>query len=554
MPARLLVTASDGQTQTLDLAAEGATIGRSSGNTLSFPEDPRLSRRHLAFEPEDGGWTVRDLGSSNGAFLNGAKLEAPHSLQRGDIVKAAGLSIVFESDSIPDAERPDATGQVVFETTAVEHFELTTQFARLDKIMESGATAAIGKDAKAKRWSTPAMALLRAGRELASPRPLEELFQVILDLSMEAAGAARGVLLTLDDDDELTPRARRGSDFRISKRVRDQVLNDRMSLIIQDALVDPRWKEQHSIISQGIRSLMAAPLQTDDRVIGMLYLDSGETSEFTTEDLELITVMANIAAVRIEHARLAVVERRRELLEKELSQAADIQMGCIPETAPLVPGFELAGMTSPCRTVGGDYFDYVPRSDGKLVFLIADVAGKGMPAALLVMNMQARIQALAENAYDVGRTIGRLNRMIKAVCPANRFITCFLALLDPATGVMQWANAGHEPALLLRSRGVVETLRAGGPPLGVFEDVTHETAVCTIEPGDRLLLVTDGVTEAVGPRNEDFGTRRAEDMLVEHHDRGSDELMQALNAAVHKWTGDAAPHDDVTVVTLRRLE
>jgi serine phosphatase RsbU (regulator of sigma subunit) len=298
---------------------------------------------------------------------------------------------------------------------------------------------------------------------------------------------------------------------------------------------------------------MAAPLQTDDRVIGMLYLDSGQTSEFTTEDLELITVMANIAAVRIEHARLAAVERRRELLEKELAQAADIQMGCIPETAPAVPGFELAGMTLPCRTVGGDYFDYVPRSDGKLVFLIADVAGKGMPAALLVMNLQARIQALAETADDVGRTIGRLNRMIKAVCPANRFITCFLALLDPATGLMHWANAGHEPAMLLRRRGAVETLRAGGPPLGVFEDVTHETAVCKIEPGDRLLLVTDGVTEAVDPKHEDFGTRRVEELLVEHIDGSSDGLVDALSGAVGKWTGDDSPHDDVTVVTLRRL-
>ncbi len=551
MPARLLVTASNGQVATHDLGSESVTVGRSSMNTLSFPGDPRLSRRHLAFEPDGEGWTVRDLGSSNGAVLNGEHLDCPATLRRGDIVKAAGLSIVFESEAAAEDESPAATEQVVFEAQ-VERLEVTTQFARLDKIVETGARPVVGKDAKAARWSSPAMALLRAGRELASPRPLDELFEVILDLAMEAAGAARGVVLTLDRAGELRPRARRGSDFRISKRVRDQVVNERMSLIIQDALADPRWKQQHSIISQGIRSLMAAPLQTDDRVIGMLYLDSGESSEFTAEDLELVTVMANIAAVRIEHARLAAVERRRELLESELAQAADIQMGCIPEQPPAVAGLELAGKTLPCRTVGGDYFDYVPRSDGKLVFLIADVAGKGMPAALLVMNLQARIQALAETADDMADTVARLNRMIKAVCPANRFITCFLALLDPRTGEMQWANAGHEPAIVLRSSGKIERCRAGGPPLGVFDDARHRTDSVVLEPGDRLLLISDGVTEAVNSAGRDFGSQQLEDLLVEHRDRLLEELVEAVNAAVETWTGDAAPHDDVTVVALRR--
>jgi serine phosphatase RsbU (regulator of sigma subunit) len=551
MSARIVVSSSDGRTTTLDLGDEAVTIGRSSGNTLSFPDDPRLSRRHLQLEWDGSAWSARDLGSSNGAFLNEQRLDQPRTLQRGDVITAAGLKIVFELEQ-EAANKPDETGQIVFETSGVEHFEMTTQFARLDKIMESGVKAAYSPDARARRWTSPAMALLRAGRELASPRPLEELFEVILDLSIEAVGAARGVLLTLDDANELRARARRGNEFRISKRVRDQVMKERVSLIIQDALVDPRWKEQHSIISQGIRSLMAAPLQTDDRVIGMLYLDSGESSEFTTEDLELITVMANIAAVRIEHERLAAVERRREMLERELAQAADIQMGCIPERAPLIPGYELAGATAPCLTVGGDYFDYVQRSDGKLVFLIADVAGKGMPAALLVMNLQARIQALAETADDLNYTIVRLNRMIKDVCPANRFITCFLALLDPRTGALQWANAGHEPGIILRRTGATVRLGAGGPPLGVFGDVHYHTDSCVIEPGDRLLLVTDGVTEARSPSDEDFGIKRVERMLVEHYNRGVDELVRGLSKAVQLWAIDHSPHDDVTVVALRR--
>ncbi|MEZ5367174.1 MAG: PP2C family protein-serine/threonine phosphatase [Bryobacterales bacterium] len=155
-------------------------------------------------------------------------------------------------------------------------------------------------------------------------------------------------------------------------------------------------------------------------------------------------------------------------------------------------------------------FDFLVRSDGKIVFLIADVAGKGMPAALLVMNLQARIQALAETADELTQIVSRLNRMIKDVCPANRFVTCFLAVLDPRSGELAWVNAGHEPAIILRHYGATERLGAGGPPLGVFRDADHHCDRCSLEPGDRLLLVTDGVTEARGPGNEDFAETRRE--------------------------------------------
>ncbi|MCB1022179.1 MAG: serine/threonine-protein phosphatase, partial [Acidobacteria bacterium] len=164
----------------------------------------------------------------------------------------------------------------------------------------------------------------------------------------------------------------------------------------------------------------------------------------------------------------------------------------------------------------------------------------------------ARIQALAETADELELTASRLNRMIKDVCPANRFITCFLGVLDPHSGELVWVNAGHEPGIILRHYGATERLGAGGPPLGVFRDSEHKASRSVLEPGDRLLLVTDGVTEARGPGGEDFGLKRVESLLVELFNRRAEDVVQELSRAVDRWTGAESPHDDVTIVALRR--
>src|SRR5690606_6648840 len=223
-----------------------------------------------------------------------------------------------------------------------------------------------------------------------------------------------------------------------------------------------------SIAGQGIRSLMAAPLQTDDRIIGLIYLDSTVTSRpFSSADLDLLTVMANVAAVRIERERLAVVEKEQQLLESELQQAAEIQRQCLPATAPQVAGFTLAGFSKPCRTVGGDYYGYFERSDGRVCIVLGDVAGKGRAAGLLMMSLQARVQILAEDVDDPATIVQRLNRTLTPICPSNRFVTLFVMILDPATGELAFCNAGHEPPLLVRAGGDVQPLLEGGPVIGL---------------------------------------------------------------------------------------
>ena len=346
--------------------------------------------------------------------------------------------------------------------------------------------------------------------------PLTELFKLIMNLSVEAVGATRGVLMTLEGD-ELVVRSALGEGFRISNAVRDRVIKEKTSLLVRDARLDEAFADRMSIVQQQIRSMLAVPLQTDDRVIGLIYLDSPHfIKEFTKDDLSLLTVMANVAAIRIEHTRLAEVEQAERIHAKQLEQAAEIQRGLLPVQAPNVPGVDLAGYNAACHTVGGDYYDFLPYPDGRVALLVGDVAGKGMPAALLMSSLQARVQVLFDDPQNLAALVTRLNRIITSNCPSNRFITFFIGILDPKTGELTYVNAGHNPPLVAHADGSVDKLDGTGLILGILPVATYTQKTCTLAPGDAVLLFSDGVTEAVRPdADEEFGEDRLARELFE---------------------------------------
>ncbi len=396
-------------------------------------------------------------------------------------------------------------------------------------------------------------ALIRAGRELAGNMPLSELFNLIMNLSIEAVGAARGVLMTLEGD-QLVARAARGEGFRISSTVRDRVINDKASLLVRDARLDEDFAGKMSIVQQQIRSMVAVPLQTDDRVIGLIYLDSPHfVHEFTKDDLSLLTVMANVAAIRIEHTRLAEVEQAERMHAKELDQAAEIQRRLLPTRAPDVPGIDLAGYNAPCRGVGGDYYDFLSYPDGRVAILVGDVAGKGMPAALLMSSLQARVQVLFDDPGDLAKLVTRLNRIILSNCPTNRFISFFIGILDPKSGELAYVNAGHNPPLLVRKNGSVEDLQTTGLILGIMPSAVYEQKMCTLEPDDLVVLFSDGVTEASRQEDgEEFGEKRLADTLARERTGSAQSIVEAVNRTLQEFTGGAPPADDITVVVAKR--
>jgi phosphoserine phosphatase RsbU/P len=544
----LLISQPEGLPQTVELRKKSLSLGRSGDNDLAYPDDPWLSRYHLCFEQRDDGWFVRDCESRNGTVLNAKTLREPRRLRAGDRLHAGNLTIEV---------RDKTTTQKPVITFVPEQRDSSTREATvvtsLDNVLRK--TSASGQQAKDATLNTGRVvqALIRAGQELASHQPLDEVFSVILNLALSAVRAERGVILTLEKGD-LTVRASKGQGFAVSTAVRDRVLREKCSLMVTDAQVDSALREQKSIVLHRVRSMLAVPLQTGQQVIGLIYVDNGAVIRpFSNEDLDLLTVMANVAAIRIEHARLAELEQAEKLMELELAQASEIQQSLLPAQAPVREGYDLAGYNLPCRAVGGDYYDFLNYSDGRLAVAVGDVSGKGMPAAIMMSSLQARVQMLSATNPDPAQAVTLLNRSVSERCPPGNFVTFFYGLLDCHSGTVAYSNAGHNYPILIRAGGAVEHLRQGNLILGIDASVQYELNETELEAGDLLALYSDGVTEARRTTGEEFGDQGLIAFLTARRADPCAQVVKALVEHVRQWCGEPSFHDDFTVVLVRRL-
>ena len=543
--SELLISGPDGHSRIVPLSGGKLSLGRSSTNELCYPDDSGLSRQHLVFERSGDAWAVRDLDSKNGTQVNGVRIKGTHVLQPGDRVTAGHLAMQQKTNE------PEAAVQTVLFVAESASPISTTVETSLEGVLgsdkgSSGAATLTGLNS--------IQALIRAGQELSSHRPLAELFPLILDLSISAVGATRGLLM-IREKDELVVQAAHGNDFQISRAVRDRVINQKASLLVQDAQFDAALAGRQSIVMQGMRSILAVPLQTRDRVIGLIYVDTQNLIRpFTQEDLNLLTVMANVAAIRIEQARFVEIEQNERIFARELAQAAEIQRGLLPANSPKIAGVDLDGRNFPCHGVGGDYYDYFPYPDGRIGIVVADVAGKGMPAAMMMSNMQAHMQVYTETFREPAEVVARLNKSLAARCPGNRFITFFLGLLDPVTGEMTYCNAGHNPPILVRKNATAEQLAGGGMVLGIFGGAEYENRTIMLEEGDLLALFSDGITEACRPGlEEEFGEERLTELLVANLSSSSSVVIEKVMESLNSWGAGESFADDVTIVVVRRM-
>jgi phosphoserine phosphatase RsbU/P len=540
--AVLLFHEQGGKLRRIDLDGRPFRVGRASANELSFPENAELSREHFLLEKTGQQWTIQDLNSRNGTVIGGSRIRGRVPLSDQDVIVAGHLSFTFLSGA-PNTE----------------HGVLLLDDAQASPPAHTRSTdlkAALASESSDHGFSTERAhlrAFVRAGRELVSHRPMNELFQVILDMAVDAAGASRGVV-AIQDGNVLSIRAQRGSGFRLSTAIVKQVLTEKKSLLIVDMAGERELANRDSIVAGQVRSVIAVPLQTEDHAIGLLYVDTPcRVFAFTTEDLNLLTVMANVAAVRIENARLLEIEQEEKLWAHDRQQAAEIQRSLLPTAAPVIPGFDVAGYNAASRTVGGDYYDFLTLSGDRVGLLVADVAGKGMPAALLMSGLQARVHVLFETGEDLATQVTKLNRALTARFPSNRFVTFFVAALSPESGHINYCNAGHNPPILVRKDGETEQLTASGPVLGISAKFRFEEGTCQMSVGDVLALYSDGVTEASDPTElEEFGEDRLLQTLRQHQEETPAAIIQAVIRQVSEFTGNAPLADDLTLVIAKR--
>jgi phosphoserine phosphatase RsbU/P len=372
---------------------------------------------------------------------------------------------------------------------------------------------------------------------------------------VDAVGASRGVLMTLEDGD-LQPRASKGAGFRISSHVRDLVINEKRSLVVRDALMDRALGARMSIVQDQIRSMLAVPLQTKNGVIGLIYLDSPFLiREFTKDDLSVLTVMSNIAAVRIETARLAELEQSEKLRAQEMQHAAMIQRSILPGNFPPFPDrteFQLHAAMTPARGVGGDLFDFFLLDEHHLGFAVGDVSGKGVPAALFMAVARTLLRATAPHRLSPSDCLNYLNSALADQNTSGMFVTFFYGVLDTRTGELQFANAGHNPPYVFLADGTFRGLEdKGGPMLGLFPDLKYDFATTRLAPGEGILVYTDGVTEARNTADEFFNEERVEEYLASHAREPVEQLVNGLHQYVQQFALGAPQADDITALALR---
>ena len=542
----ITVQAADSSPQRIPLEKDRITIGRSRRSDI-FLSDQWLSRHHAEIRLAPDGYYLVDLGSKNGTLLNGTPLVEHQRLRGGDVITLGEHTLTFSdgAEAIDVREDAEPAGTRIFsarelsdiKTRPVDPADLARQ-NRLLRILTDSA------------------------KSLLLHRPLPELYEEVLKLIFDAVPAERGAIMLLEGDPpQPTIKASRGRQGepirRVSRSIARRVLEDRASVLIPNTLDDLALKGQESIMSSGVRSAMCAPLWftsaagDEDAVIGLVYVDCLRGGgPFGEEDVGILSALANIAAAKIENVRLLEESLEKRRLEEDNQAAAEIQRRLLPHASPEVRGYGVVGSTRPCRAVGGDYFDF--DFDGSdLLFALGDVSGKGTGAALLMTVLRASVRG-HWNEPSASEAVARINRTVCQNVPENKFITFFLGRLAPASGEVRYVNAGHNPPLLVRADGSVEHLDQGGLVLGLIENTPYAAGAARLDPGDTLIVYSDGVTETFDPDDGEFGEEGLTALAV--RGRGADpatlqaEILRELEVFSH----GAKATDDRTLILIQR--
>src|SRR5438552_18485102 len=479
--AELIVKYPDRAAEHFQISRLRVTIGRSARNDLCIP-DPFASRVHAEVRNEGDEYFLQDLGSANGTLYNGSVVESAVTLTRGGRIQIGETEIVFNDSAFPLSSGAtmitDNSSSIPEATIALSSADRTT--SGLFEAIEGARTREDSAPRPAKQADLLAL-ISKVGVALLASVTLHETLEQIVALVFEAVPADRCMIMMRDAKSpelkvavaRLRDRAGDVGEIRISRSVMEEVVTNGKSVLTSDAQADPRVMGG-TVMLQGVRSVLAVPLGVSEKVFGIIYADSPiAEGRFTEDHLKVLTTLASVAAIRVENARLVEARLQQERLERELQLAMEIQQRFQPTAPPQVQGYELQGITFPCYEIGGDYYDFIRREDGRLVIALGDVSGKGTAAALLMSSLHAAIHAQTGSHDTIVETVSAVNKYLAENIPPNRFVTLFYAELDPGSGAVSFLNAGHNPPLIIHAAGTVEQLASGGLPSGIKRDAEY---------------------------------------------------------------------------------
>jgi len=545
----LEVVSPDGARRYVRVTQMPFLIGRGAetGNHLQLA-DRRISRNCAAIVTEANKYYIEDRGQRRGLFVNGEKTES-RELQDGD-------SITFGLDDSYEIIYRSATNA---STDSLPHL-----LTRIEHITSSEPTG--GGLRKLNL-------LLEATTLLHSQLPLDTVLGHMLDHAVSVTDADRGLLLETDANETLKVRlARRSGGLRLppesltpSQTAIQLALRRQSAVITEDlAQADMDLQAAQSIVAQRLRAVVVIPLyamsraNTDQSMInikrgdflGVLYLDSRRPAAFSKLDRQILDALAADAASILDNARLVERERERQRLEQEIGIARDIQQALLPKNFRDYPHLAVSGINFPCLAVGGDYFDVFPLGENRTAFLLADVSGKGLGAALCTNLLQGALSAMSLGT-DPARVFNHVNRFLCDHAEIGRYATMFFGILDDQ-GHLEYINAGHPSPFLIRNGVAEDVFTEGSYPVGLVPEAEYTTVCLKLEPGDTLLLFSDGVTEAMDPAEQLFGVPRLKEVLMgAGMQTPLDELQTKVLDAVENFAHGASQADDLTLLLVR---
>ncbi|MCL4839240.1 MAG: SpoIIE family protein phosphatase [Thermoanaerobaculia bacterium] len=545
---RLHVVPADGHPFEHLFEGDSLVIGRSSSAGLAIA-DRFLSRQHSRLFRDGGRVLVEDLGSRNGTLLNGEPVVVAREVVSGDVLQLSGSAITVRSEG--------DSGSSAASTGAALH----TLFRSASELLARRSEVPPSPDAVAlARYAERLKMLHEVHQALGRPIALTDLLELILDRAFVHLRPERAAIFLTTPQGELIRAASRSAagprdELVDSRSLAREVIDKGLAALVLDAQTDSRFADAQSLLGSGVRSLMAAPLLTPEGALGMIALDSRlHVRQFEEDDLELLVGLAAVAAMRIRNVALAEEAAERRRMQEELALARRIQVALLPARMPELPGYELHGGNVPSRGVSGDYYEVVERLDGReCVLFLADVSGKGVAASLLTASLEALAASPIEDGLAADEIFGRLSRQLHHRTPPEKYATAFIAILAPESGRVWWANAGHNPSLVLRAAGGIEQLGPTGPPLGLLPGASFRVVETSLHPGDLLVLYTDGIVEATDPDDGEYGLGRLVSICSAHREERLGELARQLEEDLEAFVRGVPFADDRTIVLLRRL-